>query len=238
MSRRVAVLQSNYLPWKGYFDIIHDVDLFIFYDVVQFTKNDWRNRNIIKPVNGPHWVTIPVGTNLRRLIYEVELNDSSWAKKHWNSIRQAYGKAPYFNLYKEFFESVYLGQSWRHLSHLNHFLIRNISSAFLGIKTAFGDARQYEVTGGRQDRLISLLKLVKADVYVTGPSARSYIDDAAFHAAGIVLSYKNYSGYPEYPQYSPPFNHGVSIIDLLFHVGPNAPYYIWGWRDNFVNNSP
>lgn len=228
--KKVAILQSNYLPWKGYFDIIHDVDLFIFYDDVQYTKNDWRNRNKIKTANGSTWITIPVGTNLNRLVCEVELQDSAWATKHWSSIRHAYCKAPYFNLYKEFFEDVYLGQNWKNLSQLNQYLIKHIATTFLDIKVDFGDSREYEVIGDRQERLISLLKRVKADIYVSGPLAKNYIDDAVFKAADIELTYKNYSSYPEYPQFNPPFEHGVSIIDLLFHVGPAAAEYIWGWR--------
>src|SRR5258706_8963894 len=130
MPKAVAVLQSNYLPWKGYFDIIHDADLFIFYDDVQYTKNDWRNRNRIKAANGTHWITVPAGTNLNRLICEVQLDDPGWAKKHWNSISQTYSKAPYFNLYKDFFVDTYRGRSWHSLSELNQFLIVNISRAF------------------------------------------------------------------------------------------------------------
>lgn len=228
--KKVAILQSNYLPWKGYFDIIHDVDLFIFYDDVQYTKNDWRNRNKIKTTNGASWITIPVGTNLNRLVCEVELQDSTWATKHWNSIRHAYCKTPYFNLYKDFFEDEYLGQNWKNLSQLNQYLIKYIANTFLGIKTDFGDSREYEVTGEKQERLISLLKRVNTDVYVSGPSAKNYIDDEVFKAANIELIYKNYLDYPEYPQLYPPFEHGVSIIDLLFQVGPAAPEYIWGWR--------
>lgn len=75
--KKVGVIQSNYIPWKGYFDLIHDVDLFVFYDDVQYTKNDWRNRNLIKTPTGAKWLTIPVSSNLNNLIYEVELKDHS-----------------------------------------------------------------------------------------------------------------------------------------------------------------
>jgi hypothetical protein len=88
--RKVAVIQSNYIPWKGYFDIIHDADLFIFYDDVQYTKNDWRNRNKIKTVNGIHWLTIPIGSPARKLIYQVEPANHHWQKKHWMTIQQSY----------------------------------------------------------------------------------------------------------------------------------------------------
>ncbi len=100
----VAVIQSNYIPWKGYFDIIHDVDLFIFYDDVQYTKNDWRNRNRIKTANGLQWLTIPVGPQNDKLIHEIELQDQRWTKKHWSALCQAYARAPYLSDYYDFLQ--------------------------------------------------------------------------------------------------------------------------------------
>lgn len=228
--KKVAVIQSNYIPWKGYFDIIHDVDQFIFYDDVQFTKNDWRNRNKIKTVHGPAWLTIPVGKRLDRLICEVELTDDVWRKKHLATIQQAYSKTPYFKMYLDFFEYVYHAAHWSSLSELNHFLISHISREFLGIRAEFKDSREFHAQGEKLDRLIDLLKKVGASIYVSGPSAQAYIDDDAFRNAGIELVYKDYSGYPEYPQLYPPFEHGVSVLDLLFNCGPSSPDFIWGWR--------
>lgn len=229
--KKVAVLQSNYIPWKGYFDIIHDVDLFIFYDDVQFTKNDWRNRNKIKVPGGTSWLTIPVGTSLERLICEVDIPAGPWAEKHWKTLKQHYCRAPYFEKYQGFFEQVYRGRQWESLSELNQYLIRHIARDFLGIGTEFQDSREYRTTGVRLDRLLDLLRQAGAGLYVSGPAARNYIDPQAFARAGIELVYKDYSGYPEYPQFYPPFDHYVTILDLLFHAGPDAPRYIWGWRD-------
>lgn len=228
--KTVAVLQSNYIPWKGYFDIIHDVDLFIFYDDVQFTKNDWRNRNKIKTPRGAEWLSIPVGISLDRMICEVELPDPAWQQRHWNMICQNYRKAQYFKTYRLFFEQVFLGKQWRNLSELNQHLIKSIARDLLGIKATFADSRSFNVEGRKQQRLIHLLQQTGADVYVSGPAAKDYIDPEAFESAGLQLIYKDYSGYPEYPQQHPPFEHGVSIIDLLFNVGPAAPEFIWGWR--------
>lgn len=228
--KKVAVIQSNYIPWKGYFDIIHDVDQFIFYDDVQFTKNDWRNRNKIKTVNGLAWLTIPVGKRIDRLICEVEMVDDDWRKKHWATVQQAYSRAPYFYVYRDFFEYVYREAQWSNLSSLNHFLISQISREFLGIQTEFRDSREFQAEGEKLDRLIDLLKKTGASLYVSGPSAQAYINADEFQKAGIELIYKDYSGYPEYQQLYPPFEHGVSILDLLFNCGPSAPDFIWGWR--------
>jgi hypothetical protein len=230
--KKVAVLQSNYIPWKGYFDIIHDVDLFIFYDDVQYTKNDWRNRNKIKTAQGVHWLTIPVGSSEQRLIYEVQLNDNHWPKKHWATIQQVYSKRPHFKQYQDFFEDVYTKAEWTTLSELNQFLIKTISSELLGIKTEFRDSREFCLAGQKSNRLLDLLQQAAATLYVSGPSAKNYLDEQSFADAGIKLIYKDYSGYPEYPQPFPPFEHQVAILDALFNCGPETPYYIWGWRES------
>ncbi len=229
--KKVAVLQSNYIPWKGYFDIIHDVDLFLFYDNVQFTKNDWRNRNKIKTPQGTLWLTVPTGINMNRLVCDVLLESRDWASKHWKTLTQFYGKAPYFKSLRPFFEHIHLEREWGSLSDLNQHMTQAIARDLLGISTRFGDSRDYPVEGQKFERLLSLLQAAGTDHYVSGPSARDYIDEARMAAAGIELVYKSYVGYPEYPQFHPPFEHAVSVLDLLFHTGPDAPWYIWGWRE-------
>jgi hypothetical protein len=228
--RRVAVLQSNYIPWKGYFDIIHDVDLFVFHDDLQYTKGDWRNRNRIKTPLGPEWLTIPVGTREDRLICDVEIQDPSWAAKHWRRIAQNYRRAPYFERYRAYLEEIFLGRAWESLSELNQHLIRGIACDLLGILTEFGDSRDYQPEGKKLERLLDLLRKAGAGLYVSGPAAKSYIAPSRLQEIGVGLLWKDYSGYPEYPQFFPPFTHQVTILDLLFHTGPEAPYYIWGWR--------
>ncbi|ABB73593.1 WbqC-like protein family protein [Nitrosospira multiformis ATCC 25196] len=234
---KVAILQSNYIPWKGYFDLIHDVDLFIFYDDVQYTLRDWRNRNRIKTPRGVDWLTVPTNGTRQHLICEVEFTDPRWQSKHWETLRHNYGKTPYFERYRPFFEDVYLGRRWDHLSQLNQYLIEQISHQFLGITTIFADSRRYRATGEKQARIVDLLTKAAASLYVSGPAARSYIDEAHFSRIGIELVWKDYGGYPEYPQSHPPFEHAVTILDLLFHTGPEAPYYIWGWRANVDSNN-
>ena len=234
--KKVAVIQSNYIPWKGYFDIIHDVDQFIFYDDVQYTKNDWRNRNKIKTRQGLHWLTIPIGSRNERLICEVEIDNASWPTKHWETLKQSYSRAPYFKKYQEFFEYVYLEAEWNNLSVLNQFLIKTISKDFLGIDTEFKDSREFRAEGQKLDRLVNLLLKVGTDLYVSGPSAKDYIHEKSFRDAGIEIVYKDYSDYPEYPQLFPPFEHGISILDVLFNCGPQTPDYIWGQRANLKTN--
>ena len=228
--RRVAICQSNYIPWKGYFDLIHDVDVFLFYDDVQFTKNDWRNRNRIKTPAGLHWLSIPVGTDLNRLICDVTMEDARWQHSHWKTLAQFYGAAPFFKLYEGYLRGVYLDTRWRNLSALNQALIQTIARDVLGVKTEFLHSSDFACEGRKEDRVLSLIEAVKGEVYVSGPAGKSYLTPARFNERGIGLVWKDYAGYPEYPQFHPPFEHAVTILDLLFHAGPDAPYYIWGWR--------
>jgi hypothetical protein len=231
-SRKVAIIQSNYIPWKGYFDIIHDVDLFIFLDDVQYTQRDWRNRNKIKTPNGLEWLTAPTNSTRQHRIHEVEFPDTKWQLKHWQTLRHNYGKARHFERYRTFLEDVYLGREWRYLSELNQYLIEQISRQFLGISTVFADSRQYQAVEAKQELIIDIATKAGATLYISGPSARDYINEVRFAQTGIELIWKDYSGYPVYPQFYPPFEHSVTILDLLFHVGPEAAYYIWGWRSN------
>ena len=229
--RRLAILQSNYIPWKGYFDIIHDVDLFIFYDDVQYTTRDWRNRNRIKAAQGPEWLSVPATGDRQQRVCDVQIVDRKWQAKHWRTLEQNYGKCPHFSRYREYFEHVYLGQIWASLSELNQTLIRHISREFLGIDVQFGDSRDYGSSGQKLERLLDLVRRSGAGAYISGPAARDYIDPARFAELGVELVWKDYAGYPEYSQRYPPFEHGVSVLDLLFNTGPDAPWYIWGWRD-------
>lgn len=232
MTKRVAILQSNYLPWKGYFDIIHDVDEFVFHDDLQYTKQDWRNRNRIKTPDGAAWLTIPVGDSEQRLICEVELPAGNWARDHWRRIEAAYARAPHFERYRDLLRDALLGSEWRLLSDLNQHLIRLIARVLLGLKIELRDSRSLDLGDARkQERVLAIVRKTGADVYVSGPAAKAYLEPRRFEEAGVTLVWKDYGGYPEYEQFHPPFRHDVTILDLLFHTGPDAPHYIWGWRE-------
>src|SRR3972149_8076204 len=222
MSKKVAILQSNYIPWKGYFDLMNMVDVFIFHDDLQYTKSDWRNRNLIKTPNGPKWLTIPCGTNEHRLICDVELKDSSWQLSHWASIKTNYAHSEYFKNYQSFFEEIYLGTQWRNLSEMNQAIIIRIARDLLGISTEFEDSRKYFLTQRKAERVKELLIKADATEYISGPAAKDYLSEEFLAEAGIQLTWMDYNGYAEYPQLHPPFTHQVSIIDLLFNTGERA----------------
>jgi hypothetical protein len=226
MGKKVAIIQSNYIPWKGYFDIINMVDEFIIYDEVQFTKNDWRNRNQIKTPHGKLWISIPVRqTRLHQKISEIVVADSIWRGKHWKTICQYYSKAKCFDVYAPMLEELYMGSEEIYLSKINYHFIRTINS-ILGIKTRISFDREYELYGSRTERILHLCQKVGASEYFSGPSARDYIEKEVLDKGGIKLTYFDYSGYPEYSQLFPPFDHAVSVIDLILNEGPESPCYM------------
>ena len=225
---KTAVLQSNYIPWRGYFDIINDVDLFIFYDEVQYTKNDWRNRNQVYSRQGLSWISVPVEYSFGQKIVEAKIkNNLNWQQDNWNKLENAYRLAPYWNLYKDFFYDVYFNKKWEYLYQLNRYLIEYISNNYLGIETKFADSRDFASAGQRSEKLLSLLLSAKTDVYISGPAAKCYLDENEYKKAGIEVIWKDYSGYPEYKQVREPFEPSVSIVDLLFNLGNDAKKYIF-----------
>lgn len=221
-----AILQSNYIPWKGYFDIIRAVDIFIFHDDLQYTKGDWRNRNKIKTNSGLKWLTIPCGNSEKRLICEVELSDFSWQRQHWNLLEQSYKKAKYFSLFKPFFEEIYLGYEWTNLSDLNQHIIKKISKEIFEVNTIFDDSRKYNLEKKKGERVIELLQKAGINHYLSGPAAKDYISEEDFARNNITVEWMDYQGYPEYEQLHPPFDHYVSILDLIFNEGENAINYM------------
>jgi hypothetical protein len=219
--KKVAILQSNYIPWKGYFDMIAAVDEFILYDDVQFTKNDWRNRNRIKTPKGLEWLSIPVGQDIGRRIRDVELPDRRWQEKHWKTLEANYGRAAHFAEVAAVFEPLYRSRSHSRLSALNREFIEAICG-YLGISTSISNSWDYDLAEGRTDRLVDLCEQTGAAEYVTGPSARNYLDESAFADRGIRLTWFDYTGYSEYPQLWGEFSHEVTVLDLLFNCGRDA----------------
>ncbi len=223
--KTVAILQSNYIPWKGYFDLMAAVDEFVIYDEVQFTKNDWRNRNRIKTPQGVQWLSIPVGSDIQRRICEVELPAGPWAEKHWRTLAANYGRAPYFEDVARWLKPLYFEHNFRLLSDLNVALIKAIC-VYLGIRTVISDSSSFEYASGKTERLVSLCRQAGATRYLSGPSAEAYLDETAFSREGIAVEWFDYAGYPAYPQLWGAFEPAVTILDLLFCCGPDAPQYM------------
>jgi len=227
----VAMIQSSYVPWKGYFDQINMADLFVFYDDVQYTKDDWRNRNRIKTRHGLRWITVPCGSGIDRRICDVRIEHAHWQRKHWELIRHSYHRAAGFERFRPLLEELYLGREWVSLSELNQTFIRTLCREALGIPTAFADSRDYDLPPGleREQRWLDLLRQTGARNFVIGPAARDYLADdklREIEASGLNLVWMDYEGYPEYRQLFPPFEHRVSILDLLCNEGEDARRFL------------
>jgi hypothetical protein len=222
MSLSVGIIQSNYLPWRGYFDLIDDVDLFIVYDHVQYTKHDWRNRNRIKTGSGPAWISVPVRFSLSAptpIDRTPVVYNANWQKKHTRSIDMAYRSSPYYQLYQQDLLDI-INTRFETISELNVNLIQWIMRQ-LRIETPIRFSREFSPTGNKTDMLIETLKQVGATDYLCGPASRAYLETKKFRAAGIRVEYKSYD-YQDYPQLHGPFEPNISVIDLLFNCGPDA----------------
>lgn len=222
--KKIAILQSNYIPWKGYFDLIAAVDEFIIYDDMQYTRQDWRNRNQIKTPQGVQWLTVPVGISINRRIRDVTIN-SDWQVKHWKTISSNYSRAPYFLEIAEWLEPIYMSSSYINLSVLNRAFIQSICD-YLDIKTTISNSWDYTLINGKSERLANLCMQAGGTEYISGPSAKNYLDESVFLNCDIKVSWFDYSAYPSYPQLWGEFVHGVTILDLLFNTGKEAKKYM------------
>jgi hypothetical protein len=215
------------VPWKGFFDLIGRCDEYVIFDSVQYARRHWHNRNRIKTASGVEWLTIPVITKGR---YEQPINEvrieKPWAQKHWRALELAYRRAPYFDALAptvhDWFEQA--GRH-EHLSKVNAIFLRGIAG-LLGLGTRIVSDADYPATGVKTERLLAIVRAAGADRYLSGPSARDYLDESMFEAAGVAVEWMNYENYPEYPQLHGGFEHAVSTLDLLFNTGPEAPRYL------------
>jgi WbqC-like protein len=228
---KVVILQPSYIPWRGYFDQIFRADLFVFYDDVQYDKRGWRNRNQIKIPKGKQWLTIPVnsrGAQTENIpINQIRIAwDNPWSQNHLKALQHSYSKAPYFGQYVSLLEKCYQRRDEFLADFTIDFTIA-LAHELGNNHTRFMRSSEHAgIDGQKTDRLVQILQSVGATHYISGPSARDYIEQEKFASAGITLEYMEYN-YPEYPQLYPPFDPYVSILDLLLMTGPEAPNYIF-----------
>ena len=242
LNKSLVILQSNYIPWKGYFDLMAAADEFIIFDEAQFTKNDWRNRNRII-INGKvSWLTIAVRTSgvLGAPIESIDVVDGGWARAHWDTIKQCYRKTPYFTVIAPVLEPLYNGVAHiQKLSEINELFLRALANT-LEIQTVISHSNSVpRTTDDPTSRLIEICRARGATTYISGPAAKAYLDKAKFDAVGIDLKFADYSGYPVYDQGTAAFEHGVSIIDLLMQCGPAARAQLKSFsnRQSFLQES-
>lgn len=217
----IGIIQPNYIPWRGYFDFIDAVDLFVLYDDVKYTKGDWRNRNRIKTSKGPAWLTVPVHfRHLEQRIDETEIDyRRDWVTSHLNQFRDHYCKAPHFEDAMGLLRAG-LAAPERTIDALDAKLI-GATCAYLGITTPIVRSSTLAIPGRRTERLVAILRHLGATAYLSGPSARDYLDEGAFASQGIALDYKRYD-YRPYAQLWGPFVGEVTVLDLIANCGPQA----------------
>lgn len=224
-NKKLLVLQSNYVPWKGYFDAINMADVFVVYDEMQYTKNDWRNRNTIKTREGLQWLTIPVKMNFGQKINETQVSYSNWYKKHWKTLAQNYSKAEYFKEIEELLYPLYAKEISNNLSEINMAFIRQIND-YLGISTKIVKSKDLDFGGDKNEKLVQICKQLNCSHYISGPAAKTYMNMQLFERNNIIVEFLDYSNYKEYGQMFGGFEHHVSILDLLFNKGKSAIDYM------------
>ncbi|WCM88433.1 WbqC family protein [Acidovorax sp. NCPPB 3576] len=226
--KKVAILQSNYIPWKGYFDIIASVDELVIYDDMQYTRRDWRNRNKIKTPQGVQWLTVPVMVKGRyhQKIRDTQIDGADWAPMHWKALEQNYKRAPFFEEIAAWLQPLYAKAAHSsNISELNCSLIEACCD-YLGIATSITKSWDYVLQDDKVERLVDLCKQCHGDIYVSGPAAKDYINESIFSASGVQVSWFDYSGYPQYPQLWGDFVHEVSVLDLFFNCGKGSRDYM------------
>jgi hypothetical protein len=224
---RICIIQSCYIPWKGFFDLIGRCDEYVIYDSAQYVKRHWHNRNRIKTANGVEWLTIPVVTKGRfeQPIDQVEI-EKPWADKHWRTLELAYKRAPFFEQLAPTVKGWYeRAEKLALLTEVNAIFLHGIA-LLLGLKAHIVGDAAYPASGVKTERLLAICRAAGADRYLSGPSARNYFDESMFKSAGITPEWMSYDGYPEYLQLHGGFEHAVTTLDLLFNTGPEAPRYL------------
>ena len=224
---RICIIQSCYIPWKGFFDLLSRCDEYVVFDSAQYAKRHWHNRNRIKTANGVEWLTIPVIVKGRfdQAIDQVEV-EKPWADKHWRAIELAYRRAVFFEQFAPAVKGWYeQAERQARLTDVNAIFLHGITK-LLGINTRIVRDTVYPAQGIKTERLLGIARSAGADSYLTGPSARAYFDEGMFRSAGIKTEWMSYDGYPEYQQLHGSFEHSVTALDLLFNAGPEAGRYL------------
>jgi len=223
---KIIITQSNYIPWKGYFSAMREATHLVLYDDMQYTKRDWRNRNMLITPNGPKWLSIPIDVKgkYHQKINEAQVNDINWGHNHWNFIKNNYIKSPYFKEYQHHFIDLYLNPTSSYLSDINLDFIKKIIT-LLEIDIKVIPSKEFNLKGDKTEKLVNVCKELNAGKYYTGPAAKNYIDESLFTNNNIEIEYYNFSGYPEYKQQWEGFSHAVSILDMFFNLGPKTIEY-------------
>ena len=218
----VSINQPAYLPWLGYFERIARSDVHIVLDHVQVEKNSFTNRNKVRTATGWCWLTVPMKTKGRfgdLAIRSVEIEGEAWRRKHWETIRQSYARAPFFDVHAPAFEALY-ARDWTHLLGVCDAATRLLLDV-LGIRTRLLRSSEMEPQGAKDALVLDLCRKAGATTYLSGALGRQYLHEEVFAESGIRVAYQDYE-HPVYPQAHPGFEPFMAAVDLLFNCGPDA----------------
>jgi hypothetical protein len=212
--------QPVYLPWLGLFHKIALAEKFCVFDIVQYQTKDYNNRNRIKTHAGSIWLSVPVESknHLEKKICDVKIVQDGWNKKHVKSLRHSYQKAPYFSDYIERFDDFLLGREHVFLTDLNTEML-SLLLEILEMKCPIVKASDHEFSGRKSELVLDMCVKLGASDYIFGEQGKNYADVPAF-ADGKVRPYFQKYDHPVYSQINGPFLPYMSVVDLIFNVGP------------------
>lgn len=224
--KKIFISQSNYIPWKGYFNSISNTNIFVVFDEMQYTKRDWRNRNLIKTPNGLKWLTIPVEVKGKyfQKINETKVSDKKWNKSHIGLIKQNYSKAKCYKETIDWVEELYMNCNFEYLSEINLYFIQEINK-YLNINTEIRFSKDFDLHEDRNQRIINICKDLNATDYYSGPAAKFYMDEELFRNNNLKVHYFDYTNFEKYDQLHSDFEHAVSIFDLILNEGDDSVNY-------------
>jgi hypothetical protein len=213
--------QPVYLPWLGLFHKIALANIFCVFDIVQYQRKDFNNRNKIKTSVGPIWLTVPVKSSgrLDSIITDIEIINDGWHKKHLKSIELNYKKTPYFEQYFYGLKKI-LDTPYQYLVDLN-FDILVYALDVLGIGTKIVKASDYSFAGSKSELVLDMCTQLNADIYIFGEEGKGYADVDAFKSKGVNPYFQSYN-HPIYKQIKGEFKPFMNIFDLIFTEGGNS----------------
>lgn len=218
MKKVLSCLQPTYLPWIPFFERIIISDVFIFLDDVEFSKSTSHNRNYIKSNSKKLLLTVPVYQKSHTMIKDVKIdNQKNWKKKHWETIKQTYGKLELFSNFEKDLENIYK-KNWEYLSRLN-IEIAKLFINYLKIKTEVHISSEINVKGSSNEKLINLCKYFDADTFVVKKNTDYYHPKKIFLENNIKFKYISNTIF-QYRQQGNNFIPNLSILDYISNCRP------------------
>lgn len=214
--------QPVYLPWLGLFHKIALAERFCVFDIAQYQRKDFNNRNKIKTQTGPIWLSVPVESknHFQTRICDARIVNDGWNKKHATSLRLNYSKAPFFKDYIDALEEYLLGRTYEFLTDLNTDMLVFFLDR-LGITIPIVKASDFDFQGYKSDLVLDMCVKLKAPTYIFGEQGKNYADRQSFLGSGIDVRFQKYV-HPQYRQLFGSFEPYMSVVDLLFNEGPNS----------------